>query len=74
MQPGAGQPGRRSILQESRDKPWENKKTLEKKSSCDIAKAKLQDGKAAEVHPKNVVLKTVAICTPRVPSLSPLDH
>lgn len=55
MQPGAGQPGRRSILQESRDEPWENKKTLEKKSSCYIAKAKLQDGKAAEVHPKNVV-------------------
>lgn len=30
MQPGVGQPGQRSIPQANRDRPWENRETLQK--------------------------------------------
>lgn len=39
MQPGVGQPGQRGILRESGDRPWENRKTLQKNSSsCRMAR------------------------------------
>lgn len=74
MQLGVGQSGRQDIPQNSRDRPWENKKTAPKSPPVIPQRADRRQGKLLRC-PQNVqLLKAVADCTLRVPCASLSDH